>query len=104
MVILIVVPAALAAGLHPSGQDQLATDRARSSAASAHDSPLVDRWKREAADYRVILRTAPEVVLSLRAESALNWTNPMRIDDGVSLLWVADGRPQVFACFFRYKW
>ena len=61
-------------------------------------------WKREAADYRVVLETSPETVLSLHAESALDWTNPIRISGGVALLWVADGRPQAFACFFRYKW
>ncbi len=83
------------------GQEQRAKD-AGGGTAAARDNPLVERWKREAADYRVVLQTSPETVPSLRAEPALDWTNPMRGDDGVCLVWVADGRPQAFACFFRY--
>src|SRR5262249_35575051 len=40
----------------------------------------------------------------LRTDSALDWTNPIRVDDGVVLLWASNGRPVVIACFFRYKW
>jgi len=101
--LVMVAAAALAAALDASGLEQVAKDRVRG-AVAARDNPLVERWKREAADYRVVLQTSPETVPSLRADSALDWTNPIRVDDGVALLWVADGRPQVFACFFRYKW
>jgi hypothetical protein len=94
--------AALTAVLEAPGQDQVAKDA--TGGAVAGDKPLVERWKKEAAEYRVVLETSPARVLSLQAESALDWTNPIRISGGVALLWVADGQPQALACFFRYKW
>jgi hypothetical protein len=101
---VMVAAAALAAVLDAPGQDEDRVAKVPPPGAAAGDNPLVERWKREAADYRVVLETSPETVLSLNAESALDWTNPIRISGGVALLWVADGRPQAFACFFRYKW
>ena len=97
-----VVAAVLAVGVDAASQEQVAKDPAKG-AMTARSNPLVERWQREAAEYRVVLQTSPETVPSLRPMLALDWTNPMRFDDGVSLLWVADGRPQVVACFFRYE-
>jgi hypothetical protein len=42
---------------------------------------IVDRWKREAAEYTIAERTEPETVLRFRAEPALHWTNPIRDSD-----------------------
>ena len=99
--LIMVVAATLVCTLDAPGQDQDAKGPARD-ATAARNNPLVERWKREAAEYRIVVQTSPETVPSLRAEPALEWTNPIRADDGVCLLWVADGRPQAFACFFRY--
>ena len=97
-----VVVVVVAVGHDAAGQEQVAKDPAKG-AVTARSNPLVERWQREAAEYRVVLQTSTETVPSLRPVLALDSTNPMRFDDGVSLLWVADGRPQVFACFFRYE-
>ncbi len=98
----IVVAASLTTALEVPGQDQ--AEKAPAREAMAGDKPLGKRWKREAAEYRLTLKTTPETVLSLQTESALDWTNPIRISGGVALVWVADGQPQAFACFFRYQW
>jgi hypothetical protein len=92
----------VAGALDSLAQEKVAKDRPPG-ARAARNNPRVERWKREAADYQVVVESSPEIVPSLRTESALDWSNPIRGDDGVSLLWVADGRPHVFACFFRYK-
>ena len=94
--------AALVAATYATAQEQVRGRRGGDPA--GRDNPLVERWKREAADYRIVLGTLPETSPSLLADSTLDWTNPIRLSGGVGLIWAADGRPQVFACFFRYKW
>ncbi len=94
--------AALVAATYAPAQEQVKKDRGSDPA--GRSNPLVERWKREAADYRIVLHTTPETAPSLLADSTLDWTNPIRISGGVGLIWAAEGRPQAFACFFRYKW
>ena len=66
------------------------------------DDRLFERWKREAAEYRIVLRTEPETPTSLRAEPVLTWTNPVRgTYDGLVFVWVSGGRPAATACFYR---
>ena len=69
------------------------------------DRGLVDRWKAEAAEYAITPRTPPHPPLTLRAEPALTWTNPLReTDGGLVFLWLDNGRPAVAACFYRARW
>jgi hypothetical protein len=65
----------------------------------------VPGWvKAAAARYRIVLGTDPPRPLTLQPEPVLWWTNPLRkTSDGASFVWVADGRPEVAACFYRYK-
>jgi hypothetical protein len=66
---------------------------------------IVERWKREMAEYTIVTRTEPETVLRLRAEPALHWTNPIReSDNGLVFLWLADNRPAAIVCFYRSPW
>ncbi len=66
------------------------------------DDRLFERWKSEAAEYRIVLRTEPETPTSLRAEPVLTWTNPVRgTYDGLVFVWVSGGRPAATACFYR---
>jgi hypothetical protein len=66
---------------------------------------IVERWKREMAEYTIVERTQPETVLRLRAEPALHWTNPIReSDNGLVFLWFADNRPAAIVCFYRSPW
>jgi hypothetical protein len=68
------------------------------------DEKLTDRWKREAAEYRIVLHTVPESAPTLRAEPVLHWTNPVReTDDGLVMLWLSGGRPEAVACFYRVR-
>lgn len=63
---------------------------------------LFERWKREVAAYRIVVRTNPEAPAVLRAEPVLSWTNPVRgTYDGLVFVWVADGRPAAVTCFYR---
>jgi hypothetical protein len=66
---------------------------------------IVERWKREMAEYTIVERTEPETVLRLKAEPVLHWTNPIReSDNGLLFLWLADGRPAAVVCFYRSPW
>jgi len=69
------------------------------------DRELVGRWKREAAEYKVVAHSEPETVLSLKDEPALRWTNPVRNTGGALVfVWTANGRPETVACFYRTRW
>ena len=71
------------------------------------DQDAAERWKelKEAAGrYRIERESDPPVTLTLRADPALRWNNPLRVAyDGAVFLWVAEGRPEVAASFYRYK-
>lgn len=65
----------------------------------------LDRWKREAAEYRFAVPGRDGPGPALRDEPVLRWTNPIRdTDDGIALLWVDRGRPAAVACFYRVRW
>jgi hypothetical protein len=94
---------ALILAASPTGFGQ---DSPPKTAPPKRDAPeLLERWKREAANYRIVAHTDPETALALRDEPALHWTNPLReADDGLVLLWLSGGRPRAVACFYRARW
>jgi hypothetical protein len=93
----------LVAGLNAGGQDG-STGNGRAGERRVLDEKLTERWKREAAEYRIVLQTKPETAPVLRDEPALRWTNPVRdTDDGLVLLWLSRGRPEAVACFYRAR-
>jgi hypothetical protein len=58
--------------------------------------------KRSAGRYRIEIDDGRAMPLTLVKEPALRWTNPLRITfDGAVFLWVANGRPEVAASFYR---
>jgi hypothetical protein len=66
---------------------------------------IIERWKRDMAEYTIVERTVPETVLRLKGEPVLHWTNPIReSDNGLLFLWLADGRPAAVVCFYRSPW
>jgi hypothetical protein len=97
------VTVGLVAGLNVRGQDG-APSGDLAGAGQILDEKLTERWKREAAKYRIVLHAKRETALVLRDEPALRWTNPVReTDDGLVLLWLSGGRPEAVACFYRAK-
>jgi hypothetical protein len=97
LVIAAVSVVALPLGLASRAQERVAKE-------DQQDRKLVDRWKREAAEYRIVAETEPETVLTLKPEPALRWTNPVRdTDDGLVFLWLARGKPAAVACFYRVR-
>jgi hypothetical protein len=91
------------AGLNARGQDGAPSD-GHAGNGQMLDEKLTARWKREAAEYRIVLQTKPETAPALRDEPALRWTNPVReTDDGLVWLWLSRGRPAAVACFYRAK-
>jgi hypothetical protein len=94
----------LATGLNARGQESVSGDGS-SGAGRVPDAKLTDRWKREAAEYRLVLHTKPRSAAMLREEPALRWTNPVReTDDGLVLLWLSGGRPEAAACFYKVRY
>lgn len=72
---------------------------------SGEDNALLDRWKREALEYRIVGVDGQDKPLSFKAEPVLRWTNPVReTDGGLSFLWLERGRPVVVACFYRVRY
>jgi hypothetical protein len=93
----------LAAGLNARGQEGASGD-GPAGARQVLDEKVADRWKREAAEYRIVLQTEPQTATSLRPDPALRWTNPVReTDDGLVVLWLSGGRPEAVACFYRVR-
>ena len=61
--------------------------------------------KAAASAYRIEREGEPPIRLELVPEPALRWNNPLSIAyDGAVFVWVADGRPEVAACFYRNVW
>jgi hypothetical protein len=69
------------------------------------DPDAAERLKelKSAAESYVIERQSdPTVRLKLTPEPVLRWNNPLRVAyDGAVFVWVADGRPEVVASFYR---
>jgi hypothetical protein len=63
----------------------------------------LDRLKRAAGRYRIVVGSDTPHELVVEAEPVLSWTNPLRRTfAGATFVWVADGRPEVVGSFFRY--
>jgi hypothetical protein len=86
------------AGRRAGSQDSARTEVGDDARSRPLDEKLGERWKREAAEYRIVLKSEPETPLALRAEPILHWNNPVRgTYDGLLLLWLAGGRPAAVA-------
>jgi hypothetical protein len=76
---------------------------------SAHDNAAerrreLDDLKRAAAEYRITSDSTPPKNLVLVPGPTLHWTNPLRkTSNGAVFIWVAGGRPEVVASFYRYN-
>jgi hypothetical protein len=67
-------------------------------------SPL-DEFKKAAAEYRIVVDSSPAHAPALKPEPVLKWNNPLRATvAGATFLWVADGRPEVIGCLYRYTY
>ena len=88
---------------------QDATDK---SASSQEEKPKVigaDRplefqeFRQAAVRYRIVTESDPPKTMVLAPEPILHWTNPLRrTSNGAVFIWVADGRPEAVASFYRY--
>src|SRR5262245_34489225 len=81
-IVLVSVVAALIApgifGRRAGGQDQDRPKVEGTVKAGRLEDRLFERWKREASEYQVVVRTNPETPTALRTEPVLSWTNPER--------------------------
>lgn len=76
---------------------QQAATKADGATAGAED------FKKAAGRYRITLEGESPQALALVTEPVLRWTNPLRkTSDGSVFLWLAGGRPEVVASFYRY--
>jgi hypothetical protein len=88
------------AGVQRDGTPSPPAARAASDAAAKS----LDELKQAAARYRITLGTVPPRDLVLVPDPVLRWANPLRrTADGATFVWVADGRPEVVASFYRYS-
>ena len=70
----------------------------------SRSDPSAKPWKEVASTYRIKLEPSIATPLTFREEPVLKWTNPERkTDDGAIFVWTDRGRPEVAACFYRYK-
>jgi hypothetical protein len=61
--------------------------------------------KQAAARYQIVAESDPPKTMVLAPEPILHWTNPLRrTSNGVVFIWVADGRPEAVASFYRYAY
>jgi hypothetical protein len=87
------------------GQDDATKGGAAGADKESGSRRIVERWKREVAEYTIVERTEPETVLRLKAAPVLHWTNPIReSDNGLMFLWLDGGRPAAVVCFYRSPW
>lgn len=98
---LLVVLATAASGEDVPGQ----AGRGDASGTTATGARRFNELKEAAQTYRITLGTDPPKRLALCAEPLLRWTNPLRkTNEGAVFLWVADGRPEAVASFYRFKY
>jgi hypothetical protein len=72
-------------------------------AASGSEKALED-FKTDAADYVIRLASRPKEKLKLHEQSLFHWGNPARNgEDGAIFVWTLDGRPEVIASVFTYR-
>src|SRR5579871_4169100 len=59
-------------------------------------------YAKEASEYSMSVESAPKKELELKKEPIFEWSNPVRsrLQQGVVFLWLRDGRPAAFGCFF----
>jgi hypothetical protein len=64
----------------------------------------LDELKQAAARYRIVTDSVPPKPMVLVSEPVLHWSNPLRkTSNGAVFIWIADGRPEVIASFYRYN-
>jgi hypothetical protein len=59
-------------------------------------------YAREAAEYSIVVESAPKKELEFNKEPVFEWSNPVRsgLQQGVIFLWVRDGRPAALGSIF----
>jgi hypothetical protein len=59
-------------------------------------------YAKEAADYTIAVASDAKTPLELKREPVFEWSNPVRegVQQGVCFVWLRDGRPAAFGCFF----
>jgi hypothetical protein len=59
-------------------------------------------YVKEAAEYSMVVESAPKRPLELKKEPVFEWTNPIRssLQQGVIFLWLRDGRPAALGSIF----
>ncbi len=73
--------------------------------AAAAQRLALEELKQAAMRYRIVKEPGARTPLVLRTEPVLHWTNPVRhTATGAVFLWLADGRPEVVASFYRYTY
>jgi hypothetical protein len=96
--------AAFAGDAAPAAQGRSAAAKDEKSKEIAAGRRL-DELRQAAAEYQITPDSAPTRKLVLVPEPVLHWTNPLRKTfDGAVFIWVADGRPEVAASFYRYSY
>src|SRR5690242_10918170 len=62
----------------------------------------LEQYKQAAGTYTIRRESEPPVTLSLKPEPCLRWNSPLRTAyDGVFFVWIAGGRPEAAATFYR---
>jgi hypothetical protein len=59
-------------------------------------------YVKEASEYSMAVESAPKKELELKKEPIFEWSNPVRsrLQQGMVFLWLREGRPAAFGCFF----
>ena len=111
-VILCLLLAAVGQGTAVAGvSSQDTTDKSASAQEEKSKDTGADRrvefqeFKQAAARYRIVTESDPPKTTMLAPEPILHWTNPLRrTSNGAVFIWVADGRPEAVASFYRYAY
>ena len=72
--------------------------------AAGGSAKALEDFKTDATDYVIRLASRPKEKLRLHDESLFHWGNPARNgEDGAIFVWTLDGRPEVIASVFTYR-
>ena len=88
-------------GMAAAAQEAPAAGNGKETENEALAKHRLEELTRAAARYQIVHESAGDLVL--RPGPALRWSNPLRkTEDGAVFLWLAGGRPEVIASFYRY--
>jgi hypothetical protein len=79
--------------------------QAKPKPSSAESAKALEDFKSDAGEYVIRLASRPQDKLKLHEESLFHWGNPARNgEDGAVFVWTLDGRPEVIASVFTYRY